>query len=251
MLIPCIDLQGGQAVQLVHGRRRELAVADVFGLLDKFRKYPWLHIIDLDAAMGKPANDELVHDLCVQSPRQIQNEGASRRRNSQRRARGRDREIGRRASHHRQRRLQRRQSKRAFLPSTGEEIRSDDKSWSHSTPKKGRIVTNGWRRKLKLRPETVMAQLEPFCAAFLCTDVDREGTMTGANLEWFNNSATPRRIPSSPPAESRRAAKSQPWKKSVWTPPWAWPSTRTAFASRSQPETAPAAQSRHWDFPHC
>ena len=67
MLIPCIDLQGGQAVQLVHGRRRELAVADVFGLLDKFRNYPWLHIIDLDAAMGKPANDELAHDLCVKA----------------------------------------------------------------------------------------------------------------------------------------------------------------------------------------
>jgi phosphoribosylformimino-5-aminoimidazole carboxamide ribonucleotide (ProFAR) isomerase len=30
-----------------------------------------------------------------------------------------------------------------------------------------------------------MAQLQPFCAAFLCTDVDREGTMSGANLEWF------------------------------------------------------------------
>jgi len=30
VLIPCIDLQDGQAVQLVHGRRRELAVADVF-----------------------------------------------------------------------------------------------------------------------------------------------------------------------------------------------------------------------------
>ena len=30
-----------------------------------------------------------------------------------------------------------------------------------------------------------MSQLEPFCAAFLCTDVDREGTMSGANLDWF------------------------------------------------------------------
>jgi phosphoribosylformimino-5-aminoimidazole carboxamide ribonucleotide (ProFAR) isomerase len=30
-----------------------------------------------------------------------------------------------------------------------------------------------------------MTQLEPFCGAFLCTDVDREGTMTGANLDWF------------------------------------------------------------------
>ena len=52
MLIPCIDLQAGQAVQLVHGRKRELAVGDVFAQLEKFRNYRWLHIIDLDAAMG-------------------------------------------------------------------------------------------------------------------------------------------------------------------------------------------------------
>jgi len=50
---------------------------------------------------------------------------------------------------------------------------------------KGRITVNGWRRKLTLRPENVMSQLEQFCGGFLCTDVDREGTMTGANLEWF------------------------------------------------------------------
>src|SRR5207302_6796952 len=39
VLIPCIDLQDGQAVQLVRGRKRELAVADVFGLLHEFSKY--------------------------------------------------------------------------------------------------------------------------------------------------------------------------------------------------------------------
>ena len=37
MIIPCIDLQDGRAVQLVHGRKRRLAVDDVFGLLDRFR----------------------------------------------------------------------------------------------------------------------------------------------------------------------------------------------------------------------
>jgi phosphoribosylformimino-5-aminoimidazole carboxamide ribonucleotide (ProFAR) isomerase len=31
-----------------------------------------------------------------------------------------------------------------------------------------------------------MAALAPFCGAFLCTDVDREGTMSGANLKWFS-----------------------------------------------------------------
>ncbi len=64
MLIPCIDLQRGQAVQLVHGRRRELAVADVFGLLKKFRNYEWLHIVDLDAAIGSGENNDLARRLC-------------------------------------------------------------------------------------------------------------------------------------------------------------------------------------------
>jgi len=30
-----------------------------------------------------------------------------------------------------------------------------------------------------------MPSLERFCAAFLCTDVDREGTLAGANLTYF------------------------------------------------------------------
>ncbi|HEU0037806.1 MAG TPA: HisA/HisF-related TIM barrel protein, partial [Verrucomicrobiae bacterium] len=49
----------------------------------------------------------------------------------------------------------------------------------------GRITIHGWRRRLAFQAEKVMAQLEPFCGGFLCTDVDREGTMTGANLKWF------------------------------------------------------------------
>ena len=67
MLIPCIDLQGGQAVQLVHGRRRELAVSDVFGLLDKLKSYPWLHLIDLDAAIGTGDNNTMASELCLQA----------------------------------------------------------------------------------------------------------------------------------------------------------------------------------------
>jgi phosphoribosylformimino-5-aminoimidazole carboxamide ribotide isomerase len=33
----------------------------------------------------------------------------------------------------------------------------------------------------------VMQALENYCASFLCTDVDREGTMRGANLKWFDD----------------------------------------------------------------
>ena len=65
MLIPCIDLQSNQAVQLVHGRKRELAVADVFSLLEKFKSHRWLHIIDLDAAIGTGNNNALARELCL------------------------------------------------------------------------------------------------------------------------------------------------------------------------------------------
>jgi phosphoribosylformimino-5-aminoimidazole carboxamide ribotide isomerase len=52
---------------------------------------------------------------------------------------------------------------------------------------KGQITTQGWRRTLRLRAEDVMAELQPYCGAFLCTDVDREGTLSGANLKWFRS----------------------------------------------------------------
>ena len=184
MLIPCIDLQDGQAVQLVHGRRRELAVADVFGLLDKFSIYPWLHIIDLDAAMGKSANDDLSRALCVK---------ASAEYKMKVRVGGGIRSLARAVA------ISKWGAAQIIIGSAAFHVGKVNARFLGQLVKKinpsqvvvaldteeGRIVTNGWRRRLKLRPETVMAQLQPYCAAFLCTDVDREGTMRGANLEWF------------------------------------------------------------------
>jgi phosphoribosylformimino-5-aminoimidazole carboxamide ribonucleotide (ProFAR) isomerase len=51
---------------------------------------------------------------------------------------------------------------------------------------RGKITTQGWRKPISLQPQQVMASLEPFCAAFLCTDVNREGTLSGANLDYFS-----------------------------------------------------------------
>ena len=54
-------------MQLVHGRRRELAIANVMPLLLKFKKHEWLDIIDLDAALGKGNNSELARKLCEEA----------------------------------------------------------------------------------------------------------------------------------------------------------------------------------------
>jgi phosphoribosylformimino-5-aminoimidazole carboxamide ribotide isomerase len=184
VLIPCIDLQGGQAVQLVQGRKRELAVADVFGQLRKFKAYPWLHIIDLDAAMGKGANDALARELCKRARTDfgmlVRMGGGIRsvRRAEEIAAWGVGQIIVGSAvfrSGKVDTRFLRQLAKKVFRKRI---VIALDTA-------RGKIAIHGWRKRVALQAEGVMAQLEPFCAGFLCTDVDREGTMAGANLEWF------------------------------------------------------------------
>jgi phosphoribosylformimino-5-aminoimidazole carboxamide ribotide isomerase len=184
VLIPCIDLLDGQAVQLIHGRKRELAVTDVFGLLKKFKKYPWLHVIDLDAAMGKGQNEELVRALCKAARKKLGMKvrvgGGIRTvsRAKQIAAWGANQIIVGSAAFHSGKVNSR------FLRRLTEKVRRKQIIIALDTAH-GQITINGWRKRIALQAEKVMAQLEPFCAGFLCTDVDREGTMTGANLEWF------------------------------------------------------------------
>jgi len=184
VLIPCIDLQGGQAVQLVQGRKRELAVTNVFGMLEKFKNYPWLHVIDLDAAMGKGANDSLVRDLCAKARNDF---GTKVRVGGGIRSISRAQEVagwgtnqiivGSAAFHGGKVDMR-------FLQELTKNV-SCKKIVIALDTARGKITIHGWRKKLALQAEKVMTQLEPFCAGFLCTDVDREGTMMGANLDWF------------------------------------------------------------------
>jgi phosphoribosylformimino-5-aminoimidazole carboxamide ribotide isomerase len=184
MLIPCIDLQGGQAVQLVHGRKRELAVANVFGLLEKFKEYEWLHVIDLDAAMGKTPNAKLVKKLCLSARAsygmKVRVGGGLRTVAQAARAAGWGAEqviIGSAAF----------REGRLNIPLLKQLAGKLDRSRIVIAldTAKGHITIQGWRRALKLRAAEMMPKLEPYCGAFLCTDVDREGTLTGANLKWF------------------------------------------------------------------
>jgi phosphoribosylformimino-5-aminoimidazole carboxamide ribotide isomerase len=185
VLIPCIDLQKGQAVQLIHGRKRELAVADVFGLLRKFSRYPWLHIIDLDAAMGKAANDELVRELCARAQREF---GMKIRAGGGIRTVVRAEEISRWGADQiiiGSAAFRNGKVNTGFLQQLRQKVRCNRIVVALDTAR-GRITIHGWRKRIALQAEDVMAQLEPYCAGFLCTDVDREGTMAGANLEWFH-----------------------------------------------------------------
>jgi phosphoribosylformimino-5-aminoimidazole carboxamide ribotide isomerase len=194
VLIPCIDLQGGQAVQLVHGRRRELAVADVIGLLKKFGHHPWLHVIDLDAAMGKGDNRELVRELCLRAKHgygmKVRVGGGVRtvRRAQQLAKLGVTQIIVGSAA------FKDAKPNLAFLKRLASRLPKKQIVIALDTAK-GKIVVHGWRKSLRVSPGEVMAQLEPYCGGFLCTDVGREGTMRGVNLDWFRGLRTATRLP--------------------------------------------------------
>jgi phosphoribosylformimino-5-aminoimidazole carboxamide ribonucleotide (ProFAR) isomerase len=184
VLIPCIDLQGGQAVQLVHGRKRELAEADVLGVLKKFSGYEWLHIIDLDAAMGKPSNARLSKKLTLTARDHY---------GMKVRIGGGIRTVARAATVAAWQPNQIIIGSAAFrdgqideplLKRLNQNIAREKIVIALDTAR-GYITIKGWREKIKLRAEEVMPLLEPYSAAFLCTDVDREGTMSGVNLRWF------------------------------------------------------------------
>ncbi|HKQ86879.1 MAG TPA: HisA/HisF-related TIM barrel protein [Candidatus Acidoferrales bacterium] len=190
MIIPCIDLQGGKAVQLVRGRKLALSVSDVLGLLDRFRGYPILNVIDLDAAMRKGSNGRWIKRICAKAPMQVRVGGGVRT------AARAQQLIGWGA-------------KKVIVGSAafrnGEIHVSFLKTLAAQAGRKhiiialdaegGRIVVRGWRERLKLRPEEVMPKLEPYCSGFLCTFVDNEGTMKGTNLAWFRSLRRATKLP--------------------------------------------------------
>jgi phosphoribosylformimino-5-aminoimidazole carboxamide ribotide isomerase len=183
MLIPCIDLQDGRAVQLVHGRERKLAVDDVFGLLERFGRYPLIHVIDLDAAMRKGTNARLVRELCA----------AAKKRNMRVRVGGGVRTVAQAA------RIAGWGAEKVIVGSAAFKDGSVNRAFLDRLKRKigrrrvmvaldtdrGKILVRGWQEKLRLRPDEVIPELEKYASEFLCTYVDAEGTMRGTNLEWF------------------------------------------------------------------
>jgi phosphoribosylformimino-5-aminoimidazole carboxamide ribotide isomerase len=194
MLIPCIDLQGGQAVQLVHGRKRELAVADVFGVLERFAGYSWLHLIDLDAALRRGQNNRLIKELCLRASGKLGMKvrvgggiRTLRRAEALVRCGATQLIIGSAA-------FRNGRPNTRFLKSLAATVGRKHLLIALDTLN-GQIVIHGWRKALPLVPADVMAQLETYCAGFLCTDVDREGTMRGANLRWFRELRAATKLP--------------------------------------------------------
>jgi phosphoribosylformimino-5-aminoimidazole carboxamide ribotide isomerase len=178
MIFPCIDLMGGKVVQLVQGREKALEAESPEAMLRRFAAFPEIQVIDLDAAMGRGSNDELVRMLA--SAATIRAGGGVR---SPERARALVEQgackviVG-----------------TAAFTNTGinekllaglRDTVGRDRLLVAVDSKNGRIVVKGWQEATALTAEAVLGSLEPYCSGFLCTYVDKEGMMQGTDLDWF------------------------------------------------------------------
>ncbi|HOX93071.1 MAG TPA: HisA/HisF-related TIM barrel protein, partial [Spirochaetales bacterium] len=68
MMVPSIDIQNGRAVQLVNGERLCLDAGSVREAAERFSILGELAVVDLDAAMGKGSNRGLLLELAKRYP---------------------------------------------------------------------------------------------------------------------------------------------------------------------------------------
>jgi phosphoribosylformimino-5-aminoimidazole carboxamide ribotide isomerase len=189
VLIPSIDLMGGRVVQLQQGERLAIASDDLDGWIQKFRAFQLVQLIDLDAAMGRAANDDLVRRVVAALPCQVGGGVRSVERADELLAAGARRVIlGSSLFNDRGVNLARAE---AFAQAI-----DPDRIVGAVDSRRGKVVIHGWKTPLPVTPEEAVRTLEPFVGAFLYTHVDTEGLLTGLNLEAVQSvqAATRRRL---------------------------------------------------------
>ena len=177
MLIPSIDLLGGQIVQLVQGEKLRLAFDDFEFWIAKFSKFPLVQLIDLDAAMRQGDNSALVAQIAKRLPVQV---GGGIR------------------TVERAREVLDAGARRVIIGSalfSAEGAVNTDFAAELAAAvgaaqvvagidtKNGRIAVKGWKAQVELTPDEAIPQLEAHAGAFLYTHVDGEGLMQGFPIE--------------------------------------------------------------------
>jgi phosphoribosylformimino-5-aminoimidazole carboxamide ribotide isomerase len=183
MLIPSIDLMGGRIVQLVQGAELKLAFDDFAYWIERFKPYPLVQLIDLDAAMRQGENTALIQRIAAQLRCQVGGGISTLEKAKAVLDAGAARVIVGSAFFHsadnsvaapRDADL----VNTAFASMLADEVGAEQVVGGVDT-KKGRVAVKGWRESVELTADAAIAILEPYCGAFLYTHIDREGTMQG------------------------------------------------------------------------
>jgi phosphoribosylformimino-5-aminoimidazole carboxamide ribotide isomerase len=178
MIVPCIDLMNGKAVQLVRGEKKVIEIDRPLDLVDRFAGFPVLNVIDLDAAMGKGNNREVIGQLCAKTRCRVGGGIRSVEYAAQVIEFGADQLIVGTSA------FSSDGINESFLSRLKDTVGKEKVVIALDT-KKGDIAIKGWKESLSIQVEDVIQKLEPFCSGFLCTYIDKEGMMEGTDLSWF------------------------------------------------------------------
>jgi phosphoribosylformimino-5-aminoimidazole carboxamide ribotide isomerase len=173
VIIPCIDLMGGKVVQLVQGREKALEAEGPLQMLEKFKAFPQIQVIDLDAAMGHGFNDDLVELVASRAVTRVGGGVRSPDRARRLIQQGAHRVIVGTAAFN-----------RPLLEQISQSV-GPERLIIALDSKAGKVVVKGWQESTEFTAEEVIRQLEPYCSGFLCTYVDKEGMLQGTDLHWF------------------------------------------------------------------
>ncbi|MBV9073795.1 MAG: 1-(5-phosphoribosyl)-5-[(5-phosphoribosylamino)methylideneamino] imidazole-4-carboxamide isomerase [Acidobacteria bacterium] len=172
MLIPSIDLMGGKIVQLIQGERKALESDNFFDWIERFRNFPIVQVIDLDAAMGTGSNAAELQRLCCELSCQV---GGGLRTSE---AVGQVLTWGARKAIIGSSLFGKDGINLVFAQRLAQEFGPERLIFAVDS-RGGYVSVKGWTQSTGLRPADAMHMLDPFCSGFLYTHIDTEGTMSG------------------------------------------------------------------------
>lgn len=175
-LLPAVDVQNGQAVQLSRGvAGTEKHFGDPLAAAKRWESdgAEWLHLVDLDAAFGRGSNADVIAEITASMSLKVELSGGIRDDESLERAlaTGCARvNVGTAA-------LENPQWCEAIIAEHGDRI-------GIAIDVKGtRLAARGWVREGGDWAEAVRRLSDAGCATFVVTDVASDGMLTGPNLE--------------------------------------------------------------------
>ena len=175
MLIPSIDLMSGKIVQLVQGEKKALEFEDFDYWIGRFSEYPLVQLIDLDAAMGRGDNRELIAMICKRLPCQTGGGIRDVARAGELLALGAKRAIFGSA-------LLRDGAINTALAAEAAATLGIEQITFAIDSRHGKVAIQGWKKATTIGPADMVRALDPYCGAFLYTHIDTEGTMAGFPL---------------------------------------------------------------------
>jgi phosphoribosylformimino-5-aminoimidazole carboxamide ribotide isomerase len=176
MLIPSIDLMGGKIVQLVQGERKALEFENFEDWIERFSSFPLVQLIDLDAALGTGHNRDLVRDFARRLPCQVGGGIRSVQSVEETLATGAKRVILGTSL------IREGQPNTIFAEEVARAAGREKLVFAIDATAQ-QVAIRGWREVTNLKPVEMIAALEPWCTAFLYTNIDTEGLMQGIPME--------------------------------------------------------------------